>query len=84
MITGDHPLTSLHVAYETNIAPFKKFFVLEAPDEASGDTLKKKLRWVSTSSDLSNVEIFPFDVKATRELAKTYSLCVPGSALLHL
>eukprot|EP01060_Flectonema_neradi_P039572 TRINITY_DN875_c3_g1_i1.p1 TRINITY_DN875_c3_g1~~TRINITY_DN875_c3_g1_i1.p1 ORF type:complete len:1474 (+),score=380.10 TRINITY_DN875_c3_g1_i1:61-4482(+) len=64
MVTGDGPLTALHVAKEVNICTSPETLVIEVNDD--------KVEWVSALGD--NKKRIPYEVGIVRELAKEYNL----------
>lgn len=75
MITGDNPLTAVHVAREVEIVD-RDVLILDAPERNDGG---EKLVWRSVD-DKINIEVDaskPID----REIIKTKDICVTGYAL---
>lgn len=75
MITGDNPLTAVHVARQVEIAD-REVLILDAPEN---DATKTKLCWRSIDDKFNS------DVDPTRpldpEILRTKDLCVTGYAL---
>ncbi|KFA68912.1 hypothetical protein S40285_05427 [Stachybotrys chlorohalonatus IBT 40285] len=75
MITGDNPLTAVHVAREVEIVD-RDVLILDAPDDNAGG---KKLVWKSVDDKIS------IDVDPTKpidpSILKNNDLCVTGYAL---
>ncbi|KAI0131901.1 hypothetical protein BJ170DRAFT_611654 [Xylariales sp. AK1849] len=75
MITGDNPLTAVHVAREVEIVD-REVLILDAPEDNEGG---EKLVWKSVDDKVS------IDVDASApidpEILKTKDLCVTGYAL---
>ena len=75
MITGDNPLTAVHVARQVEIAD-RDTLILDAPEN---DTTKTKLVWRSID-DKFNCEVDPTQ-PLDMEILKSKDLCVTGYAL---
>ncbi len=75
MITGDNPLTAVHVAREVEIVD-RDVLILDAPEQYEGG---RKMVWRSVD-DKTNIEVDPskpIDV----EILKSKDICVTGHAL---
>ncbi|KAI9819321.1 MAG: hypothetical protein M1832_004026 [Thelocarpon impressellum] len=75
MITGDNPLTAVHVAREVEIVD-REVLILDAPEN---DTSGEKLVWRSIDEKVNT----PVDPSETldAEILKTKDLCITGYAL---
>ena len=75
MITGDNPLTAVHVAREVEIVD-RDVLILDAPEHGDGDD---KIVWRSVDDNIS------IDVDPTKpidpHIIETNDLCVTGYAL---
>ncbi|KAH8688338.1 hypothetical protein BGZ61DRAFT_353149 [Ilyonectria robusta] len=74
MITGDNPLTAVHVAHEVEIVD-REVLILDAPEDNKGE----RLVWKSVDDKIS------IDVDPTKpidpEILRTKDICVTGYAL---
>jgi manganese-transporting P-type ATPase len=75
MITGDNPLTAVHVARQVEIVD-REVLILDAPEH---DTTKEKLVWRSVD-DKINIPVDP-NQSLDRKIIATKDLCVTGYAL---
>lgn len=75
MITGDNPLTAVHVARQVEIVD-REVLILDAPEN---DNSGSRLVWRSTD-DKVNIEVDPSH-PLDREILQTKDLCVTGYAL---
>lgn len=75
MITGDNPLTAVHVAREVEIVD-REALILDAPEH---DTTGNKLIWHSVDGH-TNIQVDPSKPISSDILTK-YDLCVTGYAL---
>lgn len=75
MITGDNPLTAVHVARQVEIVD-RETLILDAPEN---DTTGEKLVWRSVD-DKFNVEVDPSQ-PLDRNILQTKDICVTGYAL---
>ncbi|QGA12721.1 hypothetical protein EYB26_000366 [Talaromyces marneffei] len=75
MITGDNPLTAVHVARQVEIVD-REVLILDAPEN---DNTGNRLVWRSTD-DKVNIEVDPSH-PLDREILQTKDLCVTGYAL---
>lgn len=75
MITGDNPLTAVHVARQVEIAD-RDVLILDAPEN---DTTKTKLVWRSIDDKFTR-EVDPTQ-PLDKEILKSKDLCVTGYAL---
>ncbi|KAH8694989.1 putative cation transporting ATPase [Talaromyces proteolyticus] len=75
MITGDNPLTAVHVARQVEIVD-REALILDAPEN---DTTGQKLVWRSVD-DKFNLEVDP-SKPLDREILRTKDICVTGYAL---
>ncbi|KJZ78669.1 hypothetical protein HIM_02060 [Hirsutella minnesotensis 3608] len=75
MITGDNPLTAVHVAREVEIVD-RDVLILDAPEDSSGG---HKLVWKSVDDKFST-EVDPSE-PVDPEILKSKDLCVTGYAL---
>ena len=75
MITGDNPLTAVHVAREVEIVD-REVLILDAPE---GDATGEKLHWRSID-DKVDIHVDPTK-PLDPEILKTKDLCVTGYAL---
>ncbi|KAH8882959.1 hypothetical protein GQ53DRAFT_847280 [Thozetella sp. PMI_491] len=75
MITGDNPLTAVHVAKEVEIVD-RDVLILDAPEHSDGDD---RIIWRSVD-DKVNIEVDPTK-PIDPEIIKTKDLCVTGYAL---
>ncbi|GAO13414.1 uncharacterized protein UV8b_00601 [Ustilaginoidea virens] len=75
MITGDNPLTAVHVAREVDIVD-RDVLILDAPEDNAGG---KRLVWKSVDDKIS----IPVDARQAidSEILRTKDLCVTGYAL---
>lgn len=75
MITGDNPLTAVHVARQVEIVD-REVLILDAPEN---DDSGSRLVWKSTD-DKVNISVDPND-RIDPEIIKTKDLCITGYAL---
>ncbi|KAK3706382.1 putative cation-transporting ATPase 1 [Vermiconidia calcicola] len=75
MITGDNPLTAVHVARKVEIVD-RDVLILDAPEN---DDTGEKLVWRSVD-DKTNIPVNPSE-SIDREILKTKDLCVTGYGL---
>ena len=75
MITGDNPLTAVHVAKEVEIVD-RDVLILDAPEHSDGDD---KIVWRSVD-DKVNIAVDPTK-PIDPEIIKTKDLCITGYAL---
>jgi len=78
MITGDNPLTAVHVAKEVKIVE-RDVLILDAPEEHHGD---HEMVWRSV--DESKIIPFSSSEKLDESLFKTYDIAITGYALAKL
>ena len=78
MITGDNPLTAVHVARQVEIVD-RDVLILDAPEH---DDTGEKLVWRSVD-DKTNIPVNPSD-DLDSEILKTKDLCVTGYGLAKL
>ena len=87
MVTGDDPLTALHVAREVGIcrpdAHAQPPLLLTERAAAGGDSGAggSTLEWVTARVDLGAAVRYPFDAAAVPSLAAAQDLCVTGDSL---
>mmetsp|Transcript_66487 Transcript_66487/g.152289 ORF Transcript_66487/g.152289 Transcript_66487/m.152289 type:complete len:1462 (-) Transcript_66487:171-4556(-) len=82
MVTGDGPLTALHVAKEVAICPDEReCLLLKASDLVEGSTEPRKVEWV-VAAGKNRGKPFKFDLTTMAELAKTYEFMTTEDALL--
>jgi cation-transporting ATPase 13A1 len=75
MITGDNPLTAVHVAREVEIVD-RDVLILDVPEQDDGS---KSLVWHSVDGKI-NIEVDP-SKPIDPQILKNYDLCVTGYAL---
>ncbi|KAK9372997.1 uncharacterized protein V1513DRAFT_419048 [Lipomyces chichibuensis] len=77
MITGDNPLTAVHVAYEVDIVT-REVLILDAPEEGS-DGGEHDLVWRNVD-ETTVIPVNPSE-RITSEIFDKYDICVTGYAL---
>lgn len=83
MITGDNPLTAVHVAKAVAICdPAKDVLILDAPEDHHATEAHHNLVW----RNVDELVVIPFslDDKLDVTLFDKYDVCVTGYALTHL
>ena len=82
MLTGDAPLTALHVAKEVHICSPERTALLltDVPEGGGGGGGAAALRWVKAVGG-SDVTVAPFAVETLRTMSETYDLMVEGKTL---
>ena|SRR5436305_14007701 len=78
MITGDNPLTAVHVAREVEIVD-REVLILDVPEKSTSATT---LRWQSVDEKT----VIPYTVgdEIDKKLFKQYDICLTGPALAKL
>jgi manganese-transporting P-type ATPase len=78
MITGDNPLTAVHVAREVEIVD-REVLILDVPEKSTSATV---LRWQSVDEKT----VIPYTVgdEMDKDLFKQYDICLTGPALAKL
>jgi manganese-transporting P-type ATPase len=78
MITGDNPLTAVHVAREVEIVD-RQVLILDVPEKSTSATA---LRWQSVDEKT----VIPYTVghDIDKKLFKEYDICLTGPALAKL
>uniref|UniRef100_A0A7S2NT13 P-type ATPase A domain-containing protein n=1 Tax=Leptocylindrus danicus TaxID=163516 RepID=A0A7S2NT13_9STRA len=72
MVTGDAPLTAIHVAHQVAMTPHKDTLLL------SHDPNTNTATWSNTSA--TSQEVIPFDPSTFKDLTKKYTLAVTGKS----
>ena len=81
MLTGDAPLTALHVAREVHICPKERVALLLTDEPPkSGSSESGKLRWVRAVGG-NDETVAAYTVESTRELAERFDLMVTDAML---